>query len=255
MSRRAIKPPYQMGKSWPPKSALMLTLSVRAARRGSVLKNGRAFATEVNRFCRKKTRFSKKGTHRIHGYYDPLFTDHFLGHPPALWFTDGWQLRIRSFLSSLVLTLSFYRYGGHCSPVDCFTDNKSSAQHRHPLTVLPLPTIINLLSLFLPASPVCPLAHPPAQVFFVPLRDGYFSFSYPDRLFAPVGQNGFSPNVPFRAPSLHPISGCRWPLNGLRQAHGAGLRNGLQSCALCHPTSSAFKVGKCSYWLWGKRGR
>ena len=104
----------------------MLTLSVRAARRGSVLKNGRAFATEVNRFCRKKTRFSKKGTHRIHGYYDPLFTDHFLGHPPALWFTDGWQLRIRSFLSSLVLTLSFYRYGGHCSPVDCFADNKSS---------------------------------------------------------------------------------------------------------------------------------
>ena len=78
-----------------------------------------------------------------------------------------------------------------------------------PVTVLPLPTIINLLSLFLPASPVCPVAHPPAQVFFVPLRDGYFSFSYPDKLFAPVGQDGFSPDVPFRAPSLHPISGNR----------------------------------------------
>jgi len=56
----AYGPPYQMGKSWPPNSALMLPPSVRAARRGSVLKNGRAFATEVNRFCRKERASVKK---------------------------------------------------------------------------------------------------------------------------------------------------------------------------------------------------
>ena len=77
-----------------------------------------------------------------------------------------------------------------------------------------LPTIINLLSLFLPASPVCPVAHPPAQVFFVPLRDGYFSFSYPDRLFAPVGQNGSSSDVPFRSPFSTPFPAVADRLTG-----------------------------------------
>ena len=202
------------------------------------------------RSAHRKTGFTKAGSIVSLTPYHASLSDRLIVAPPCLCLTDGWAAcGLASFLFSyhpfFLPTFSLSCHAGQCSPVDCFADNKlrlstvtcdRAAIAHHYQSTFSLSSGLSCLS--------C-IAHPPAQVFFVPLRDGYFSFSYPDRWFAPVGQNGFSPNVPFRAPSLHPISGCHWPLNGLRQAHGAGLRHGLQSCAFFHPTSSVFKVGKC----------